>query len=1857
MKIHPISIKFIFIVAYVLISFSLINRVHSQGFNHNEWIFGYCEDGDNNYVSFGKDGEAKVKNIPEGITFGKGNSAMAIDPITGKTLFYTDGALVYNYLNEPMQGIEGELGGIETERQTVAISALDYATEEGGDKLFYIFFLNQSGELEYVIADMNDQGGAQVNQPPAGAISPGDILGPASGALAVVKAPDSPNYLISFEEDSLVAREIGTTGGEFLLTGGLPIDIRPKAIVFDEDSQTLMIVPSDLNQDLIQIPFNTSDGTFGTPVPLSQTGGGDPIEGASFSPEGAYVYYSQGDQLYRIPTSDPTAAPEEIPLETEIFKAYDVKAGPDDQIYYIYEETEGGPQLVGRITNPDEEDFDLIEWEEDPFNGTDFCGRIFPVFAPNIDLANEVDFSWEPQDPCMNNPLQLTSEITPANYQPVSFEWTINPPLTDEEGEEIEIDLDEEHLLLPADATSEQSVSVTLTVNFANGDTRDVTHSIPLTENNLQAQFSASDTTLCEPECIDLSEILEAQSGEEGGGGQQGGGQGGGIPGLPGGLPGGGGQQGGDQGGNYEYFWSNKKEEGWGPEAPNEVCLPGFYWVLVREQGSNCYAYASIRVKIWDVVDQSNNIWYFGNGAGLDFNVDPDNPEGPTPRPIENPHPQNIPAGVTTISDQAGEVLFYTDGQTVWDLNGNPMQNGLNIGGDNQSSQSVLAVPLPQEETLFYLFTTQTSAGGNQVKFSLVDIKGDNPDGVGNVVSSNNFLFSPSTEHAAALGSGDTTWVAFHELGNNTFRLYPVSSEGVGQPVFSSVGGNHDFGTGVGSMKFSPDGTKLAVTINEGGTNRVEIFDFDQATGELTEYALLDLGNQGEIYGLEFSNDGSRVFVSYQDGGPVEEFFIQATEATDDSDPDDPGTSTCTDCFENATTPDEIEQCILDSRATVPDTQDLPLGALQIGPNGQIYAAVVGSNLIGQIQVGQDCNPSSFNQNAVEAMPGPSNLGLPSFVQNSGSNIPDPSLAGPNRLCLDPEEGAVGVFEGGGEPDIDTYIWTITDEADSVVHSIRGLGEEFQTLEYSFPTAGTYTLELEVDRCGTLWEETFSMEVEVIAPPELTLQDDISLCSDNGVTLTAIEDYEDSEGLYTFEWTNAAGEVFPSTNSIEVTEESIYTVTVSHVNPGGEDILSCPATTSVFVGPVFEFEMTQTEEESCYEENYITFAPDTPVSGEWSYQLQGSTEPPTPLGEGFEIELNVETLPEAGLYDIIFITEDPILDNCLVEKRTELLVHPLPDFTIDEINPADCETSDGSFDILMVTDADSLSIEELPQLNFPSASAGEIIPLQDLDPGIYTITAELNGCSFTQTVNIENSNPPAGFDYEVSLFDEECGPDGVENGSIEIAFNDPDQSGTYVITREEDGSQVSEEFEGSISVPLRDGTYAVEVSGPDGCAVPKQDTYIITDKLPVNFTIPTETIGCEEFVFHPDPISGIEYSITDESGNEIPIGPDGNYVLPDGNYLVTGIDPNGDLCPRTREMTVTINPQVDFDVSDPVFDCNTGVRYRAELDANADPADYFYFWRNSLGDIIGRSQEFSPPQGGEYSLEVQPRAGAACPQGPISFTVDPFDGKVDVSLSSVSNLCSDISQTIILADFEMPANANIRIEWHKITNGTSNLLSEFNNMDEISVQEEGVYEVILINESFNQQCIVGNDQISILQSEAIPPILEPSYTICADEGVTATLDSLGNWSFYEWWLEDELLDGGSTFTPTLPGNYQLVVKDEAGCEFVVPFEVIEDCELKITFPNAMIPGRDDKNFLAYANEYIDEVEVLIYNRWGELIFHCAHENVEPASAFCQWDGIVNGKSVPIGTYPVLIRFKSKNQGIEKVLKEAIVVIE
>jgi hypothetical protein len=1843
----------------IIIAFSCclpIQKSFSQGFNNNEWIFGYCGSGqENSYISFGKGDEPTVRTLPGTIVIGAENSpvdnnSVVVDPITGQVLFYTNGVVVYNYDNVSIQGAPNGVNGQNEARQKTAIGTLNF--EPDGDRLFYLFYITPGGQLQYSVVDMNAAGGASGNQPPLGeVITLNQNISNASGAIAVVKRANSPSYLLSFEGGELVSRRIEDTEGQFTQTGTTGLGFTPKAIIFNESLSQVILIPENEGDDIVIVELDTQSGTFGTPEPVTNSGGAEAIDGAEFSPDGEYLYFSRGDELLRVPANDLTAEPEVIPLENDIYKIYDIKVGPDGRLYYIYEEVEGGPQLVGRVDNPNEEDILEIELNEDPFNGTDFCGRVFPQFAPNQDVDAVVDFTWEPEFPCANNPIQLTSEITPENFRAVSFEWSFNPPLTDEDGEPVDIDFNQEHLLIPEEAAQGESIQVTLTVTFADGSTQTIPKTINLLENDLEANFSAQDTTVCEGACVDIGSLLEVE---------QGGGQGGENPNI-----------GGPGGGNYEYFWSNRRTEGWVTDTDNCVDLPGLYWVLVREPGSSCYAYAEIRVKIWDLPDQNNNVWYFGDGAGLDFNIDPNDPDGPIPRPVT--HPNNIPAGTTTISDETGEVLFYTDGETVWDLNGNPMENGENIGGSNQASESVIAVPIPQQETVFYVFTTQRSAdGSSRVKYSVVDIKAGatepnaNIDGIGNVVSKGNFLFSPSTEQSAALSSGDTTWVLFHELGNNTFRAYPVSQFGIGSPVFSSVGSTHGFNTGVGTMKFSPDGSQVAVTIQEGACSRLEIFDFDQSTGRLTEYALLDLGcNNEEVYGVEFSNDGSRVFVSYLGGGgKIEEFLIGVPESQrDPDDPDAPDPDlTCAQCFNNANSRADRESCILNSSIRNTISTDGPFGAVQIGPDGQIYVARPGQSSVGQITAGSNCDASNYREDGVNLVGGTSsNLGLPAFVQQSGSSIPEPALAGDERICLDPVDGGIGFFEGGGEPDIDAYFWTIQHEdGEFELQNFGGLGEDFQELEHPFSREGLFTVTLRVDRCDEVGYFEESMEILVVAPPELTLPDDVVLCAGSPVELTAIEGYDPDEGLYDFEWRNAAGQLFGDrdSNTIDVTEESIYTVTVSYRIPDGADEAFfdvCPASKEVFVGPAFDFDLNQSAEEVCYDDQLVVFAPNTPLEGEWFYELEGSGNRVS-LGNFFELELEPSSLPAPGQYEIIFIGEDPIIEDCLFEKRADLIVYPLPAVAITPLTDADdCDTPNGSFELEALTGIDRL---EIPELNFVqnNISAGTVLPVfTDLEPGLYTIQLEGEfGCEFVQTAVIQNLNPPAEIEgFIVTTQDEECTADGVSDGRIVIDFPNGPASGSYLLVRQDTGEEFSGNFSNELQLVIEvpEGTYAVEIADEDGCDIPDPDLYTVEEKEQAEFSIPSNVDACEVFEFAPssaDPDLG--YRVEDEFGNLLS-SPDGtNYqITQSGLYTVIAIHSNPDICPRVREMVVNISGPVDFELVGPEIDCETGVSYTVDLKGLA-PADVRIFWRNANGEIISRNPILFPTEAGIYTLEVQPAAGGLCPPSTVDFEVEEFIESLEIELDALP-FCGEDVFTIISIEGDLENVSEIN--WYRLTGTTRQLLPDLFGASDATVVEAGLYQVELFNEF---GCLIAREQIQILRSDAVPPVLEENYIICAAENVVHILEP-GEYQFYSWLLDGQEVADTPIFTPTEAGSYELIVFDDAGCEFSVTFEVEEDCELKVIFPNAMRPSDPNRLFVLYANDFIDEVEVLIYNRWGELIFYCQNDNIPSEEPICFWDGLVKDQVVPIGTYPVMVRYRSNNQDLTQTIRRAITVIE
>lgn len=251
--------------------------------------------------------------------------------------------------------------------------------------------------------------------------------------------------------------------------------------------------------------------------------------------------------------------------------------------------------------------------------------------------------------------------------------------------------------------------------------------------------------------------------------------------------------------------------------------------------------------------------WYFGEQAGLNFSNGN----------ITNITSSNMfsAESCASISDTCGNLLFYTDGDSVWNKNHQLMPDGIGLTGCYSSTQGVLIVPNPEIAYIYYLFISDCSEnlGMNGVRYSVVDMSMNG--GLGDVISKNNLLFSPCTEKLSATrhSNANDFWVVARKYNSQDFYVYLVSSAGIiTTPVITSIGASAD-AIGDGYMRFSPNGNKLAAayhTGNSGAIDTVEVYDFDKTTGNISNPITLiqDFGN--EVYGVVFSPDNSKLYVS-----------------------------------------------------------------------------------------------------------------------------------------------------------------------------------------------------------------------------------------------------------------------------------------------------------------------------------------------------------------------------------------------------------------------------------------------------------------------------------------------------------------------------------------------------------------------------------------------------------------------------------------------------------------------------------------------------------------------------------------------------------------------------------------------------------------------------------------------------------------------------------------------------------------------------------------------------------------------------------------------------------------------------------
>jgi len=1697
-----------------LFLFCSISSAFAQELTRNNWYFGNSADG----IRFNRSDNTASSVNNQATPFGTGGSSVATDPGNSNLLFYSDGANVYDGCHGIMPN-GNSLTANSAGNQPTAVSAVP------GQPRKYFLFTNTAnftagGAISRSVIDMNLFGNAVFPSPALGDVESKNAAIPgltnrSEGMIVVPHSNSTDFWLITHEINSqnYSATLIDPTSysGTFntTTTSGVGLTITVANFAYNAALGKVAVSPQGPNTDALILNFDNTTGAFSFDQYIFNTGlptvGNQSIYDIEWSTSGQYLYISRHGEagvnanLFQYDYNNPSITLASV-LPNPVFRSYGIQYAPDSAIYHLYQAIAGGPFLVGKFTNIDSVASEVV-YNAAPFGTNNVNATQFPSFLPREDVTLNVSFTSI--GTCQFAPTAFFSLVTPAAD---SLIWNFGDGTGAARGASP---------IYTYQTANTFNVSLTA---FYQGQTQTASQPVTITAQPLQLQL-VQDTTACRSEfppprgSSTPSQFQVTAS-------------------VSGGTP-------------VSAIWSNG-DTGL-TLSPDSA---GYYYVVVTDV-SGCSVYAGVNVREYDLQEQRANIWYFGNRAGIDFNPLP-NP----PIPLDD-SAMDAPEGTSTISDRNGKVIFYTDGDKVYDRTHTEIATG--IGGDPLSAQAALIVPVPGDETLYYIFTTQAIDGtsANELRYSLFDIKPNG--GLGAVTQQNILLFAKSTERITANGN----WLITHEYGNNTFRSYPITAQGIGDPVYSSIGSDHTFKSpqaGEGYIKLGARNNVAVALSNPGTSNLVELFTLVDSTGRITNFRQIDLQEpNGQVYGVEFSPGGNKVFATLK-GAPapsaVYEYFLDSLDMP----------------YLRNITPEPAQE----------------LGALQIGPDGQIYMAINGSNVLGTIQAVEDTtliSPVNLSSFALAAGTN-SGLGLPNFIQ-----IISNATGGPvfdfTGVCF----GQPTEFVATPTDAIDEFQWFFGD----------GGSDTTPNPVHTYAAPNTYNVSLRIfNRCGL--DVTLVEPITINpSPPAPTIPGAAALCT-GAVTLDA-----NSNNLpdYTYLW--STGE---TTQQITIDRPTLLSVTNTDVN-------GCTSTAQSIVvenRPQLELGPDLT---ICEDNNTPALNAFNP-GATFAWTINGV---PSSTSQAQAVDV---TTP--GVFTYAVTVTDPIT-TCTVTDSKTFTINVSPSFTMSGINPSACNVADGSISLQLNPSAPAGG----PYSYFLTGPAGFnqqgidqtaptlVGPIGGQRAGTFSgiVTDQISGCTISQAFGLSD---PAAFTFDFNGTD--CDPTDI---TAVITGGAPIAPVLYRFTNGTTGQSISTNNIATATLSPGAGDYVVELheNNGTGCLATLAKTISVTPKT-INFT--------ENICSDPATVTAALAAPFGAGATYSWIGPgivsggstDQITVNASGTYQVTATTAAGCDVVDTRDIIYDSNIIPSFTQSDACAD-------NVILTANPS-GPYTYRWfRGGVfqPNLLGRQISLATSENGaNYSVTVVNGVNGCSYNSPVQ----PVNvvGAVTASLMSTPACDDDLPFTLTASSVA----SGVSYSWFVDGNAIPN-----ENTASLARTDEGTYRV-----EISKSVCTASSQIRVIKAPIPVGNLPNRVIICDDpdnnDPATRQVDlDPGSFSQYEW-FKNELTTGNTNqvFTADSEGLYMVNITNSFGCVAPDQTEVLSQCIPKLVAPNAFRPTSSldsNREFSVFSFFITDDFEVFIYNRWGELVF-------QSNDRFFKWNGTYNnsGQPLPSGSYAYVIKYVS-----------------
>ena len=410
-------------------------------------------------------------------------------------------------------------------------------------------------------------------------------------------------------------------------------------------------------------------------------------------------------------------------------------------------------------------------------------------------------------------------------------------------------------------------------------------------------------------------------------------------------------------------------------------------------------------------------------------------------------------------------------------------------------------------------------------------------------------------------------------------------------------------------------------------------------------------------------------------------------------------------------------------------------------------------------------------------------------------------------------------------------------------------------------------------------------------------------------------------------------------------------------------------------------------------------------------------------------------------------------------------------------------------------------------------------------------------------------------------------------------------------------------------------------------------------------------------------------SVNGSNFNEIEDIDDGDYdlqtdtlanstILGIYSFAATVIDGNGCFISDTLTYTLGIPPVVELAAGN--LQCTTEIE-DATLTAtvtrylNTQPNAYEYtLYRNGVAVLTQNDNVFSVNEAGSYTVEVLDKTTNCVSEASNEVTIVAGEVLPDVTIEDLGAVC-ELTTTSLQANIAY-AGTDAKFIWSIQNDDGTFRVYDQESRRTLGPIYPGTYrvEVSISNAACGTQTKISDPYT--VKAVNYGGNISSVYTICPESEepdqrfTTATIRNLPEDHGFniEWRMQPSnmLVGVDESFIITGLGSYTLTIEN---CP-PIPFNVIKNCTPTLIFPNVINPASfvtENQGFRILNNGIIDDIaegsfEVLIYNRWGDVIYRKNTPDFE-------WKGETNisGNGAIPGTYAYLVRYKNKYGNTEE----------